>query len=269
MPIGLNLTKTKAIIFSKNTNGHQLLAAIEGPSFRIKSEIIEIVDDFKILGVISDSKLSWKNHIDSLVWKLSTNVGVIYKIRNSLCYKWLMTVYNSFFLPVINYCLIWGGAPPTALKRIDILQKRVLKLIMHVLRHTESSLVCARTKVLTVSEIHELQTLIFIYKHEYRLLPQSLYSMFKYCRDIIDHNTRSRDNFYLENVRLSSTVRSHIYQGPMHWNKLQPALHESKTLAVFKRKIKMEIKSRKSGIQENENITEPQYLTAAVLSLWL
>ena len=56
------------------------------------------------LGVIIDSKLSWKDHVVHAVRKVSRGSGMIIKARNNLNKKGLITLYYSFVYPYLSHC---------------------------------------------------------------------------------------------------------------------------------------------------------------------
>ena len=65
----------------------------------------------KYLGVLIDQNLSWKYHIDSIVTKISKNVGLIKKLRHSVPRPILLNIYNSLIQPYLTYGLAaWGQA---------------------------------------------------------------------------------------------------------------------------------------------------------------
>ena len=90
----------------------------------------------KYLGVLIDQNLSWKYHIiyiDSIVTKISKNVGLIAKLRHSVPRPILVNIYKSLIHPYLTYGLAllsaWGQACKTYLNKIPILQKRALRFL--------------------------------------------------------------------------------------------------------------------------------------------
>ena len=84
----------------------------------------------KYLGVLIDQHLSWKYHIDSVVTKISKNVGLIAKLRHSVPRPIILNIYKSLVHPYLTYGLAaWGQACKTYLNKILILQKRALRLL--------------------------------------------------------------------------------------------------------------------------------------------
>ena len=93
--LSMNLSKTKYIIFgNKKTKDH----------IKIKINDIEMERVFsnKFLGVTIDSKLDWKPHLN-LLKKMAKTIAVMGKIRTILNKKALLILYNSIFLPYLNY----------------------------------------------------------------------------------------------------------------------------------------------------------------------
>ena len=114
----LNLSKTKYIIFGNrptNTDKNLTINNIE----------IERVNEIKFLGVIIDNKLSWKPHIMYIKSKMSKSLAVLYKVKDFINQSSLYTLYCSFILPYIIYCVeVWGNTYKTNTDPIFILQKK-------------------------------------------------------------------------------------------------------------------------------------------------
>ena len=86
----------------------------------------------KYLGVLIDQNLSWKYHcdIDSIVTKISKNVGLFAKLRHSVPRPILLNIYNSLIHPYLTYGLAaCCHACKTYLNKILNLQKRALRLL--------------------------------------------------------------------------------------------------------------------------------------------
>ena len=94
---------------------------------------VEIVYECKFLGVIIDSKLTWKSHITRVKDKLNKCNAILYKASAFLDSAALRTLYCSLFLPYINYCSeVWGNTFKTALDCIVKAQKRAIRIVSKV-----------------------------------------------------------------------------------------------------------------------------------------
>ena len=84
----------------------------------------------KYLGLLIDSSLTWKNHIDQIALKISKTVGLLAKLRHSVPRTTLLNIYRSLILPYVSYGLtVWGLASKCYINKILILQKRALRFI--------------------------------------------------------------------------------------------------------------------------------------------
>ena len=70
------------------------------------------------------SKLSWKNHVDSIGLKISKTIGLLSKLIQFVPHH-TRSIYNSLINPFLRYGLtVWGHASKTHLNKLLILQKR-------------------------------------------------------------------------------------------------------------------------------------------------
>ena len=70
---------------------------------------IEHVDNFKFLGIMIASKLTWINHKNYVGNKLSRICGVMARLKQYVPMYILKTIYNSLFLSHVNYGIsTWG-----------------------------------------------------------------------------------------------------------------------------------------------------------------
>ena len=55
----------------------------------------------KYLGVLIDENLSWKNHLDCVITKISKTIGMIAKLRHFVPSSVLTNIYKSLILPYL------------------------------------------------------------------------------------------------------------------------------------------------------------------------
>jgi hypothetical protein len=84
----------------------------------------------KFLGIIVASSLSWKNHIDGLVIKLSNASYSVRVLRPFVSQKALRMIYFSYFHTILTYGIIfWGNSSYS--NNIFKLQKKVIRIMMN------------------------------------------------------------------------------------------------------------------------------------------
>ena len=95
-----------------------------------KSQILEMKNFVKYLGILIDFDLSWKNHIDLICQKISKTLGILARLRHSIPLTPLLKIYQALITPYLDYGICaWGAACKSHLNRLLVLQKRVLRLI--------------------------------------------------------------------------------------------------------------------------------------------
>ena len=98
MLINLDANKpAQEVLFSrkKETQNH--------PNVSLNNIQIERVSHQKHLGLILDENLSFKEHIDSTIFKVNKGIAVLKKIRYSLPRKSLITIYEVLLRPLLDY----------------------------------------------------------------------------------------------------------------------------------------------------------------------
>ena len=91
---------------------------------------LEYKEHVKYLGILLDSNLSWKFHIEYVALKISNIIGVIARLRHFVPLWTLLNIYRSLIFPYLSYGLAaWGQAAKTHLQKLLVLQKRVLRLM--------------------------------------------------------------------------------------------------------------------------------------------
>ena len=85
---------------------------------------------FKYLGVILDPSLTWNDHIDYIVKKISSRSGLLRKARKILPKQACVIMYNAMILPLFYYCcVIWDGCGKTNQQYLEKLQRRAAGII--------------------------------------------------------------------------------------------------------------------------------------------
>ena len=74
----------------------------------INGNVVQMTDSVKLLGFTIDSKLNFKQHVQSICKKTSNKVRAFSRISPNLDYEKSTILYYSFVLSNFNYCpLIW------------------------------------------------------------------------------------------------------------------------------------------------------------------
>ena len=90
-------------------------------NLQINNIPVEKTSEFNFLGLQIHETLSWTPHINMISNKLSRIVGILKRLRHYIPLTGLLLIYNSLFLPHLNYSILaWGHS----CDRVFKLQKR-------------------------------------------------------------------------------------------------------------------------------------------------
>ena len=84
----------------------------------------------KFLGILIDSNLKWKHHIDFISLKMRKTIGILARLRHFVPTETLLTIYRSLIMPYLSYGIcVWGRSAKSDITKLLVLQKRALRLI--------------------------------------------------------------------------------------------------------------------------------------------
>lgn len=93
----LNIDKSKCMVLNSNFN--------DNDKIHINNDNdIEVVNEFKYLGVIFDDKLNFKNNLNYICKKLARKVNFLIRIRKNITKTNAIRIYNVTIKPHFDYC---------------------------------------------------------------------------------------------------------------------------------------------------------------------
>ena len=144
----------------------------------------------KFLGVIIDKFLDFNDHIQHIKGKISRSIGILLKCRRVFDKKTLLTLYNSFLYPHLNYCIsVWGNTYSSYLEPLVKLQKRAVRIIMGVKRNSPTDPIFWKLKILKFKQIYLYSVQQFVFKFHHRMLPIIFNDFFSVNDSFHTHNT--------------------------------------------------------------------------------
>lgn len=229
----LNLSKTKFIIFGNR-------ATTLNKKLMINDIEIERVKELKFLGVIIDEKLCWKPHIHYIKAKISKSIAILYKINYLLNQQTLYTLYCSFILPYITYCLeVWGNTYKTNTEPIFILQKRALRIVNKTTYRAPTTPLFIKLKALKFRDIVDFKTAQIMYKINNQQLSNSIQGLFQMRES--KHHLRGTFVFKKKFIRTNSKYHCITTKGVIVWNSCSEEIKSCTTMSNFKRLFKLNI----------------------------
>ena len=230
--LSLNIDKTKFMHFkTQNTKPPT-------PNFtiNIRNTTIEKVTSFKLLGVILDEHLSWKDHILSLKKKLQTLLVLTMKIRPCLNKDSLLIIYHSLFMSHTRYCINnWCFENSILNRKLQSICNRFIKMTFGIQNNSEVLEAMKDTHLLSIKNLYKLEIAQMMFKHENKQLPQAFHNFF--AQKSYHIQTRSNSQLVSNCFRTKVSQQSLKFIGPKVWNKIPFEIRQSNNCNTFKKKL--------------------------------
>ena len=233
--LSLNVKKTVYMVF----HGVRKKLCLDNLSISIAGTPLTRVASSKFLGVVIDDHLSFKSHINHIVKKISSNIGLISRIRRYITSKIAITLYYSFIYPYLNDCnLIWASNYAVNLRPLFILQKKFLRVALCLPYNSHTDIIFKKFKLLKVHQMNLFHAGIFMYKLDHHMLPASFGCMFSKVSSFHSYNIRSSRDYRTAFAKSNVKRRSIICLGPTVYSMIPVHISGKSNIYSFKRLYK-------------------------------
>jgi hypothetical protein len=232
--LSVNIDKTNYIIFqpTQKKSTYEILLLLDDRLITQKKQI-------KFLGVLLDENLSWKPHINYVCKKVSKSIGVIYRARFNLSKSTKLSLYYTLIYPYLIYCnTIWSSTYVSNLKRLQILQKRIVRLLTSSSFLAHTAPLFKKLKILDINRINSFCTGLFMYSYHNKLLPPPFLNLFSTSNQFHNYNTRNADTYRSHACRTNIKQFTMLSRGPKLWNSLPDTVKNAGTLNCFRNRIR-------------------------------
>lgn len=187
-----------------------------------------------------DCHLNWNTQIDHIRAKLSSLLGSLRNIVRCLPHRVRQTIYNSLVKPHLLYLIeIWGSAPKTNLKYLQIAQNKLVKMLFNYDYLTSTVKVYKETKLMNIKQLYTFCSCILIRK----ILNKSIHTEITFTKVHQVHNRSSRrkDHIILPKVRTTQGTRTIGFAGVQLYNKLPKEVKNATSFNIYKKKLRNHI----------------------------
>ena len=173
----------------------------------------------KILGVIIDNKLTWKDHVAHIASKVSRGMGMIIKARTYLNRKGLLTLYYTFVYPYLTYCNhIWGIIYQNNLKRLCVLQNKSVRIISGVKPRESTGPLYDYLGITKLTDLNKYLIARFMLRYCINMVPKLFSSYFLRNYNVSLYDVRSANCSHLPLVATDLGKNGIRYRGPIVFN---------------------------------------------------
>ncbi len=235
----LNLGKTSFILF-RTKNMPEVQISLNVGDTAIHQETVT-----KFLGVHIDQFLSWDTHAKYVANRTAKNLYMLRNIQNLVPSWTLRNLYYSYVQSAFTYGLsAWGPLmPKSALKRLEILQKKALRIIDHAKYNAPSAPIFKKWKILNIADLIELEVTKISFRYVKNALPTPIKNLFQ--PNSYTHNYGTRFRNFPRTAKHKSSIfnKSFLVKAPSLWTSINVPGIAKKSMGSFKRqfvKLKLE-----------------------------
>ena len=174
------------------------------------------VKETKFLGLIIDKKLSWKEHINYMIPKLSSACYVITTVIPYVSHTTLKIIYYLYIHCIMNYGILFWSSSTESIK-IFRLQRRIIRVMMGCKRNQSCRYLYVKLGILPLHSEYILCLLISLFKSKHQ---------FPFNTEIHHHATRQQSNFHQLPAFLTKYQKRICYVGIKVFNKLPPYIKD-------------------------------------------
>jgi hypothetical protein len=222
--LSLNFNKTKYMHFSSIPN---IKSSINVNYWDIQ---INSTCNIKFLGLIIDSSLSWKDHINHLVMKLSAASYSIRILSVVMTQESLKMIYFAYVHSVVSYGIIfWCNS--TYSNIIFKIQKRIIRIMMKARNRESCRPLFRQLHILPSCSQYIFSLLLFVVKN---------LDLFSFNSDVHSINTRQVSHLHLPANKLIKVQKGANYSGIRIFNNLPQSIRDlSSDVITFKQALKI------------------------------
>ena len=237
--LSLSWEKTNFIIF--HTHKKKVLVE-QVRELKVYDYSIKRVNCVKYLGMHIDDQLKWDQHVNNLCITLTKNFHIFYSLREILNPNLKRQLYFSMVYSRIIYgIVIYGACRSSLLKKIQVLQNKLLKVLFKMPFRTDTTKMHLDLDILKVHDIYRYQIKKFVYESLNESCIVQFHKYYRYNNAIHDQNTRQQNELYKPRIKTNYGKSSLRYYGVVLWNRVDIKIRRSTTLDSFKGALRQTI----------------------------
>ena len=227
----INITKIKSSMLCTHSR------KVDNINLKMNDQTLDIVDSYKYLGLILDSRLSFQKHIYHISVNVNYKLRKLKEIRHYINNPTAVTIFKSLIKPHLDYCdIIWDAAWPSGEINLQSIQEKALSIAYQ--GENDINKINKVTKTLPV----RIRTEMHLAQHMYNIIklpsPSFLTTTIEYASHSYETRTREQKNLKLKKLRTESLLKTVYYRAGLARNTVPGELRLCTSKLQFKKKVK-------------------------------
>ena len=190
---------------------------LENMTLFLNDQPLEVVDEFKYLGVVVDRHLSLASHLKKRIDLVRVRLKQLKRIKKASDCKTTLQVYISMVRSIMEYCsFVTDGGPVWAVRQMQTLQNDALRICEGI----------RDPRGVNIADLHARHKIEMLEPARTRELLGHLHKMSQIPDNLIVpvRELRGNDSVKLRIPRSKKWIydRSPLYRGATPWNDLEP-----------------------------------------------
>lgn len=238
--LSVNYDKTNYMIFQPkgyNCDSSQTINSV----VTFGNSVIDRIHSTKYLGIIIDDQLNFEEHLNFLVNKVNSVIGIICRNRYLLPLHCKKKIYFALIHSNLIYCIeVYANTSLTNLNKLIVKVNSLLRVLQNRPRRTHITELYSCFDTLPVDLLFKFFTLKLVHKCMFvnTNVPVVIKNLFKVGTNLHSHNTRTSKNFILQN---NINPESISFYAPSLWNKLPVSLQTTQSCNIFTNQLKTQL----------------------------
>lgn len=192
---------------------------INSITVKVNDEILCSQSSVKLLGLIIDDKLTFKQHVSSLCKKAAMQVNALSRLSNLLTEDLKYKIFTAFVVSNFLYCpAVWHLCSLSDTKKMERMQERALRFVLNDHESNYKKLL-KKTKRPSLYMIRQQAIVLEIHKILNKFSPQFLHDLFKIKENEYDMRKKFVAELYpFKTIKFGK--KSLKYHGTVLWNSL-------------------------------------------------
>ena len=188
----------------------------------------------RLLGGNVSNNLCWSDHLfhgeKAIAPAIRKRLGALHLLGQQLPQSSRLLLSNGLVISKIYYLIqIWGAAPPTQLKKIQIILNKVAHFVLSGIKRTSARKLMDKCGWLMIGEMVTYMSLVSLWTIIHRRIPRQL------ADELI-----TDENMFITSVppRLMTATHGFKHRTIGNWNQLDTEIRMQLTLPKFKKSVK-------------------------------
>lgn len=201
---------------------------------------IKNVKSYNYLGLTIDDKLTWDDHTDAIVRKLSGLIAALRKLSPYMNDKCRKMIYYSYIVSVLTYTMpIWSNTSQHNLNRLQRLQNKAIKSIYNLDNHTPTETLFKKFPYMNILKLKYFECCKFLFKIQNKLIKSKI--NLRKRAEIHGRNLRNANTFSNNMLRTNKGKQSPVYSSTVLFNELPQTIASTTNFKKFVKELEQYI----------------------------